>query len=177
MSGARSDASEWALAAVAGVVAYVLIDVALVVLRPRFSVLHNAESDYGSSGRYAWVMDLNFVLRCLPSLAVVRALALAGGPPRLRTAMWLLGVWSACSGLLAFFPDDPVGTRTHGLAEVHAALAGLAFVAVIVGTRVATRALRSEPAWRPVVELFLGVEPYNRRRVLGPADRRPARAA
>jgi hypothetical membrane protein len=49
MSGARSDASVWALAAVAGVVAYVLIDVALLVLRPRFSVLHNAESDYGAA--------------------------------------------------------------------------------------------------------------------------------
>lgn len=148
------DASAWARAAVAGVLAYVVIDVALVFLRPHLSVLHNAESDYGSSGRYAWVMDLNFVLRCLLSLAVVRALALAGGSPRLRAALWLLGVWSICSGLLAFFPDDPVGTKTHGLGEVHLALAGLAFVAVVIGTRMATRVLRSEPAWRPVVGLL-----------------------
>jgi hypothetical protein len=130
---------------------YVLVDVALVFLRPHLSVLHNAESDYGSRGRYAWVMDANFVLRCLLSLAVVRALALVGGPRRLRAALWLLGVWSVCSGLLAFFPDDPVGTRTHGPAEVHLVLAGIAFVAVVVGTRMATRALRTEPAWRPVI--------------------------
>ncbi len=156
MSGERLDgahareAAVWAGVAVAGVVVYVLIDVALVFLRPHFSVLHNAESDYGSRGRYAWVMDLNFLLRCLLSLAVVRALLLVGGPPRLRAALWLLGVWSVCSGLLAFFPDDPVGTRTHGLAEVHLVLAGIAFIAVVVGTRTATRVLRTEPAWRPV---------------------------
>jgi hypothetical membrane protein len=147
-------ASVWAGAAVVGVVAYVLIDVALVFLRPHFSVLHNAESDYGSKGRYAWLMDLNFVLRCLLSLAVVRALTLVGGPPRLRMALGLLAAWAVCSGLLAFFPDDPVGTRTHGLAEIHLALAALAFVAVVLGTCVATRVLRTQPPWRPVAGLL-----------------------
>jgi hypothetical membrane protein len=142
--------ARWARVAAAGVVLYVLIDVVLVFLRPHLSVLHNAESDYGSKGRYAWVMDANFVLRCLLSLAVVRALAIVAGPPRLRAALWLLGAWSVCSGLLAFFPDDPVGTSTHGVAEVHLALAGVAFAAVVLGTRLATRALRTDPAWRPV---------------------------
>jgi len=141
----------WARAAIGGIVAYVAIDVALVFLRPHFSVLHNAESDYGSKGRYAWLMDLNFVLRCLLSLAVVRALALTVERPRLRPALGLLAVWAICSGLLGFFPDDPVGTRTQGLAKVHLALAGVAFVAVALGTRLATRALRVEKRWRPVI--------------------------
>lgn len=143
----------WAQAAVAGVVAYVAIDVALVFLRPHFSVLHNAESDYGSKGSWDWLMDLNFVLRCALSLAAVRALALAvPQQPRLRAALGLLAVWAVASGLLAFFPDDPVGTPSHGLApKVHLALAGVAFVAVAVGTRLATRALRAEPRWRPAI--------------------------
>jgi hypothetical membrane protein len=141
----------WARAAIAGIALYVAIDVALVFLRPHFSVLHNAESDYGSKGRYAWVMDLNFVLRCLLTLAVVRALALVASPGRLRGALALLAGWSVASGLLAFFPDDPVGSRTHGLAEVHLALAGIAFVAVVVGTRLATRRLSTVPSWRPVI--------------------------
>ncbi|MGH3003785.1 MAG: DUF998 domain-containing protein [Gaiellaceae bacterium] len=148
---ARDDGGPWARAALVGIVAYVAIDVALVFLRPHFSVLHNAESDYGSNGRYAWLMDLNFVLRCLLSLAVVRALAVTVRQPRLRAALGLLAVWAICSGLLAFFPDDPVGTRTHGLAEVHLALAGIAFVCVLLGTRLATRALRREQHWRPVI--------------------------
>jgi predicted secreted protein len=40
--------------AIAGILVYLALDVALVFLRPQFSVLHNAESDYGSSGPYAW---------------------------------------------------------------------------------------------------------------------------
>src|SRR4029077_9319672 len=108
----------WALTAVVGIAVYIAVDVALVFLRPRLSVLHNAESDYGSKGRYGWLMDLNFVLRCLLSLAVVRALTVVGDlNRRLRPALALLVAWSVASGLLAFFPDDPVGTRTHGLAK------------------------------------------------------------
>ena len=61
--------------ALAGVVLYAVIDTALVFLRPQFSILHNAESDYGSSGPWAWLMDLNFLLRCALSLAVVGAVS------------------------------------------------------------------------------------------------------
>jgi hypothetical membrane protein len=150
--GDRAGAVRSARVAIAGIVAYGAIDVALVFLRPRFSVLHNAESDYGSKGRYAWLMDVNFVVRCIASLMVVRALATAADDGRrLRAGLTLLVVWSVASGLLAFFPDDPVGTKTHGLAKVHLALAGIAFVAVALGTRIVTRALRAEQEWRPVI--------------------------
>ena len=75
------------------VVLYVAIDVLLVFLRPHFSVLHNAESDYGSEGRWAWVMDVNFVLRGALSLAVVRALSLQPRA-RSRVGLWALGIWA-----------------------------------------------------------------------------------
>lgn len=143
----------WARTAIAGIVVYVAIDVALVFLRPHFSVLHNAESDYGSHGPYGWLMDVNFLLRCALSLAAVRALALAvPQSTRLRLGLGLLAAWAAASGLLAFFPDDPVGTTIHGLApKIHLALAGVAFVCVAVGTRLATRALGRLPRWRPAI--------------------------
>jgi hypothetical membrane protein len=141
-----------ALAAIGGVVLYLAIDVSLVFLRPEFSVLHNAESDYGSKGAYAWVMDLNFLLRCFLSIAVVLGLSHVNRQgSRLRIGLALLAVWAITSGLLAFFPDDPVGTVTRGAAKVHLVLAGIAFVAVALGTRVTTRALRREPQWRPVL--------------------------
>jgi hypothetical membrane protein len=138
--------------AIAGIVVYVTIDVALVFLRPRFSVLHNAESDYGSRGPYAWLMDLDFLLRCALSLLVAAAIALTCTlTGRLRAGLALLVVWALASGLLAFFPDDPVGTKLRdGSAKVHVALAFVAFAAVIVGTRVVTRSLRRRAAWRPV---------------------------
>ena|ERR1035441_5761247 len=78
MRRSRQTAVALARFAILGIVVYVALDVALVFLRPHFSVLHNAESDYGASGSYAWVMDLNFLLRGAFSLAVVRALVLAG---------------------------------------------------------------------------------------------------
>lgn len=152
MARRAPSASVLAQAAIGGIVLYVAIDVALVFLRPEFSVLHNAESDYGSKGPYAWVMDLNFLLRCFLSIAVVLGLAHVNRHgSRLRIGLALLAVWAIMSGLLAFFPDDPVGTVTHGAAKVHLALAGIAFVAVAIGTRVTTRALRREPQWRPVL--------------------------
>jgi hypothetical membrane protein len=150
LRGETRDAAAWARAAIGGIVLYLAIDVALVFLRPHFSVLHNAESDYGSAGRYGWVMNANFLLRGALSLATVQALRLAVPGRRLRPGLVLIAVWAVSSGLLAFFPDDPVGTKTHGLAKVHLGLAAVAFVCVVLGTRLETRTLRREPAWRPV---------------------------
>lgn len=137
---------------VAGVALYVVIDIALVFLRPRFSILHNAESDYGSRGSWAWLMDLNFLLRCFLSLAAVRAVVLvfkgSAVSRRLRLGLWLLAIWAVGSGLLAFFPDDPVGTRTQGSGRVHLALAFIAFAAILVGARVVSSAVRVLPRWQ-----------------------------
>lgn len=136
---------------VAGILAYAAIDLALVFLRPRFSILHSAESDYGSRGPWAWLMDLNFLLRAALSLTAVRALSLTSEKGRrLRAALGLLIVWAVGSGLLAFFPDDPVGTPTHRAGAVHLGVAFVAFVAVAGGTIIATGALRTQPRWRPV---------------------------
>jgi len=151
----------WSEAAIVGIVIYVALDIALVFLRPRFSVIHNAESDYGSRGRFAWVMDVNFVLRCLLSLAVVGALAgFVADSPRLRVGLALLAIWALASGLLAFFPDDPVGTRTDGSGVVHLVLALVAFLGVLFGTFATARALKTDlrfaPLRRPLLALSWG---------------------
>jgi hypothetical membrane protein len=151
-------ARQAAAAALAGIVVYVLIDVALVFLRPRFSVLHSAESDYGSSGHDAWVMDVNFLLRMLISLAVVWALrAAVGGRVRLGAGPGLLAAWAVASGLLAFFPDDPAGTRLQTAGRIHVALAAIAFLAVLVGTFMTTRRLRADARFTPVVRPLFGL--------------------
>ena len=61
-----------------GILLYVAIDAALVFLRPQFSLLHSAESDYGSLGSWDWLMDLNFLLRGALSFATVRAITPGG---------------------------------------------------------------------------------------------------
>ena len=140
-----------AAAAVVGVVVYIAIDVLLVFLRPHFSVLHNAESDYGSAGKWGWVMNVNFVLRGALSLAVVFALSRVVTARRIRPALWLLGAWGVASGLLAFFPDDPVGTKTVGTsAKMHLLLAFIAFTCVLIGTIWGSRVLRRQDGWKPV---------------------------
>jgi len=134
--------------ALAGLVVYVGVDVLLRFLRPGYSLLYNAESDYGR-GPWFWVMDLNFLLRCALSLAVAAALSRAARPDsRLRGGLGLLVTWAACSGLLAFFADNPEGTKLTGSGIVHLVLAFIAFICVAIGTVVISASLRSDPAWR-----------------------------
>jgi len=136
-----------AWAAVAGIVGYLAIDIALAFLRPDYALLHNAESDYGV-GPWSWLMDVNFILRGAASLAVVAAIVRGGAvPPRLRAALALIVVWAAASCCLAFFPDDPAGTAATPSGRIHLLLALIAFLAVAVGTLLAGLALRGDPFW------------------------------
>src|ERR1700689_4042563 len=92
--------------ALAGVGGYVAIDILLAFLRPGYSLIYNAESDYGR-GPWFWVMDINFLLRCALSLAVIAALAaVLPSSGRTRTGVVFLAIWAFCSGLLAFFADN-----------------------------------------------------------------------
>jgi hypothetical membrane protein len=132
----------------AGVAVYVAVDVLLAFLRPGYSLVHNAESDYGR-GPWFWVMDLNFLLRCALSLALAGALIRIVKPGgALRTGLALLVTWAVTSGLLAFFADDIEGQPVHGSGVVHLALAFVAFTCVTAGTIVLSCALRSDPDWR-----------------------------
>jgi hypothetical protein len=141
----------------ASVVVYVGIDVLLKFLRPQYSLLYNAESDYGR-GPWYWVMDLNFLLRCALSLALAGALYRTIRPEdRLRGGLALLTGWAVCSGLLAFFADNPEGTKLTASGIVHLVLAFIAFVCVAVGTVVISASVRPDPAWRSVSNVLLGI--------------------
>lgn len=135
----RPEALAWF--ALAGVVVYVGIDVLLAFLRPRYSLLYNAESDYGR-GPWYWLMDLNFLLRCALSLALAGALARAA-PGRARGGLALLVTWAVCSGLLAFFADDPKGYPATASGRIHLVLAFIAFTAMAAGAIVISVNLRS----------------------------------
>lgn len=138
----------YARLAIAGIGIYLALSVLLAFLRPQFSLLHNAESDYGSAGHDAWVMDIAFLVRGALSLAVVGALALTRPVRRQTAGLALLAVWAVGSALLAFFPDDPAGTPVHTAGRVHLVLAGIAFLAVAIGTIVVSRGLRHDPRWQ-----------------------------
>jgi hypothetical protein len=133
----------------------VAIDVLLAFLRPRYSLIYNAESDYGR-GPWYWVMDLNFLLRCALSLTIAGALyrtVRLGGLA--RGGLALLVTWAICSGLLAFFADDIEGTPQHGSGIVHLVLAFIAFTAIAIGAILISASLMSDPAWRPAAPVLL----------------------
>ena len=155
--GGRPGATTLARAALAGVVVYVAIDVLLAFLRPHYSLLYNAESDYGN-GPWFWVMDVNFLLRCALSLAAAGALARSARPgTRIGGGITLLAIWAACSGLLAFFTDNLEGQHVHGTGAAHLLLAFVAFACVAVATIVTSVQLRNDPYWRPAGGLLLAV--------------------
>jgi hypothetical membrane protein len=194
---APSRAKPLARFTLAAVAVYVAIDVLLAFLRPSYSLLYNAESDYGR-GPWYWVMDLNFLLRCALSLALASALYQtlrrdartqdartqdartqdartpdartpdartpdartpdARTPDgRARAGLALLVTWAICSGLLAFFADDPEGTPQHGSGVVHLVLAIIAFIAIGVGAILISASLMSDPAWRSSAPALLAI--------------------
>jgi hypothetical membrane protein len=141
----------------AGVAVYVAIDVLLAFLRPQYSLLYNAESDYGR-GPWFWVMDINFLLRCALSLAIAGALyQVSRLDGRTRAGLALLVTWAVCSGLLAFFADDPEGTPQHGSGVVHLILAFIAFTCITIGVILISASLLADPAWRPAAPVLLAI--------------------
>jgi len=141
----------------AGVAVYVAIDVLLAFLRPGYSLLYNAESDYGR-GPWYWVMDINFLLRCALSLAIATAVYRAARPDgRTRWGLALLVTWAICSGLLAFFADNPAGTPQTPSGVVHLVLAFIAFTCITIGAILISASLMSDPAWRPAAPVLLAI--------------------
>jgi hypothetical membrane protein len=141
----------------AAVAVYVAIDAALAFLRPGYSLLYNAESDYGR-GPWFWVMDLNFLLRCALSLAIAAALYKTARPDgRTRWGLALLVTWAVCSGLLAFFADNPEGTPQTASGVVHLVLAFIAFTCITIGVILISASLMSDPAWRPAAPVLLAI--------------------
>jgi hypothetical membrane protein len=153
----RSRASTLGWFTVAGVIAYVCVDVLLRFLRPGYSLLYNAESDYGR-GPWYWVMDLNFLLRGAVSFAIVIAFrSTARLDDRGRGGLVLIAMWAACSALLAFFADDLEGRPLTGSGIVHLALALVAFVCVVVGTILVSSNLMSDTSRRSVAVALLAL--------------------
>jgi hypothetical membrane protein len=147
----------WAAVAITGALFYVAIDCVLALADPQYSLIRNAESDYGV-GPNAWLMDFNFLLRGVFSVAAVIAITLTTtSPHRSRLGLALIGAWAGCSALLAFFPDNPAGTPVTQSGRIHLLLAGIAFAAVAAGCVLTSRRIGGDPAWLSVRRSLLVV--------------------
>lgn len=147
----------WSYIVIAGIVIYVAIDILLAHLRPDYSLVHNAESDYGR-GPYFWVMDINFLLRSLLSLALMKAIWLTfpKDSPIKRGSYWL-AAWAVASGLLAFFADNPRGYPHLWSGSIHLLLAFIAFIGAIVGMVLLTGQFRAIQSWHKVTGWLIGL--------------------
>ncbi len=135
----------FATAAMTLVLLYLLIDVVLQFLPPRFSVLSDAESNL-AVGPFGWVMNLNFLARAVMSGCVVVAVALTAPASRWRTAgSVLLALAGLCSAALIFFPTDvnPPGefgmTPRTTVGLVHVVFATSGFLVVLLAMALLTR--------------------------------------
>ncbi|MGH7912128.1 MAG: DUF998 domain-containing protein [Candidatus Dormibacteraceae bacterium] len=135
--------------ALLGVGLYVAIDIALRFLHPAVNLLRDAESDYGN-GPYSWLMDVNFEIRFLLSVAAAAAIWSAfrprGGG---RAGVILLLIWAVGSAVLGFFRDDLPGAPLTRHGELHLAAAAIAFVACLLGTLLLLLDFRHHALMRP----------------------------
>lgn len=153
----RWQTKTWAWSVVWGILVYVAIDVILTLLRPDYNWLHNAESDYGR-GPYSWLMDINFILRCLLSLGVVKVLwsQFPGNKGIKRATYWIV-IWAVASGLLAFFADNPYGYSRLPSGSVHQLLAVIDFLSVIVAMVIIIRPLIKVGFSRLTMGILIGL--------------------
>lgn len=131
-----------------GIALYIVLDIVAQLLPPHYSPLRQAESDLGV-GPYGWVMDVNFVVRGILSLAFVYGLYRAWpktlGTP--RVSLGLIGAWGVGALILAVSPTDISGPATfHG--TVHLVAAFLAFLFVSVGVLGVSYSMPDGPPWR-----------------------------
>lgn len=135
-----------------------MLDVVAQLLPPHYSPISQAESDLGV-GPYGWVMNLNFVVRGLLSLAFVYALYRIWPKPNVpRAGLALIAVWGIGAFILAVNPADVSGPATvHG--TIHLVTAFLAFLLMAVGALLVSFTIPAGWPWerlRPLAQA-LGV--------------------
>jgi hypothetical membrane protein len=145
---------------IGGIAVYLVLDIVVQLLPPHYSPIRQAESDLGV-GPYGWVMDLNFVVRGVLSLALVYGVygAWPRPTPVPRASLALIGAWAVGAFVLAVSPADVSGPATvHG--TVHLITAALAFLFVALGVLGVSYAIPDIGPWssvRPAARLLAGL--------------------
>jgi len=131
---------------IAGIVAYVLLQVIAQMLPPHYSPLTQAISDL-AVGPYGWLMAVMFLLYSVLTLAFLFGYIWGTSKEiRSRVGLIFLAIWAVLPGVLAFFPTDIVDahgypgsfqaiqltTTLHGM--LHIVLSLIAFSSSMLAT-------------------------------------------
>lgn len=148
------------------VVAYVVIDVVLQLLPPRYRPIADAESNL-AVGPFGWVMNLNFLGRAAMTFWVLIVVSRIRPASIIRrTGSLLLALAGLCSAALVFFATDVNGPGEFGIAPtttvgtIHVAIATTGFLLALAAMILLTlwmRGARELLAARRAATVFLGL--------------------
>lgn len=145
------------------VLLYVLVDVALQLLPPHYSVVTDAESDL-AVGPLGAVMRANFLARGAMSGCLVAVILLSWPITRARIVGGVLIAFAGfCSAALVFFATDVNRPGEFGMSPrtvvgtVHVVFATAGFLAVLAGMIVVTVSLRRQFALAMTLALALAI--------------------
>jgi len=126
----------WARVALIGIPVYVVLDVVAQLLSTRFGI-RQAESLLAISGPFGFLMNINFLVRGVLSIAVVIALSKhigqIGASVGYKTGRVLFLIWAGAALLLAFFNCDDVSPAVTFHGKMHVLLGAAAFIAAPIG--------------------------------------------
>lgn len=125
--------------AMALVIAYIVIDVALQAVSPHYSPVSDAESNL-AVGPFGWVMQANFASRAVMSGCLVGAIWLTGrSSSRKSIGLALVALAWICSLALVFAAADINRPGEFGMTPrtlvgaVHVVFASAGFIGILIG--------------------------------------------
>jgi hypothetical membrane protein len=148
---------------IVGVATFAFLVLALHVLEPGFSPVHNAVSEY-ANGKFGALLAAAFILRGVASLALAAGLALVLAPIRwswsgllafvLGPTRWYLpgvlalAAYGLASILAAIFPADPAGATPTLTGTAHLRMGTIAFVCIVAAALALAVAFTRDARWR-----------------------------
>jgi bacteriorhodopsin len=147
---ARKQVAGIATVAIAAIAYFVVIIVALHVLRPDLNPTSRPTSEY-AVGPYGLLMTSAFFSMSLASWALVIALYEGvSQPARSRLGLGLLGLWAVGILIAMIFPIDAEGTPQTMPGAIHRINGPLAFLSLTVSMILVSRRFKQDEQWRPL---------------------------
>lgn len=145
----RKQVASIATVAIAGIAYFVVIIVALHVLRPDLNPIQRPTSEY-AVGPYGFLMTSAFFSMSVASFALVIGLSQGvSQPARSRIGLGLLGLWGVGVLIAMLFPIDLEGAPQTISGTVHRMNGPLTFLSLTAGVILVSRRFKHDETWRP----------------------------
>lgn len=147
---ATAGARTGAIVAIAGVVYFTLIIVALHFLRPDLNPVSQPTSEY-AVGPYGILMTSAFFTMSIASLALIFGLSRGIAPSaQSRIGLGLVGIWGIGVLVAMLFPIDPEGAPQTFAGTIHRINGPIVFLCVTIGVLLLSWHFQREASWQPV---------------------------